>query len=139
MIIGYTTGVFDLFHIGHVNILRNAKSMCDKLIVGVSTDELAKYKNKIPIIPFHERIEVVNSCRYVDVTIPQKDMDKFKIWQKIKFNLLFVGDDWYESDKWKNIETKLESVGVKTIFYPYTEGVSSTLINKTLNQLRKDL
>jgi len=92
MIIGYTSGVFDLFHIGHLNILRNSKSMCDHLIVGVSTDELVyEYKKKWPIIPFLERVEILRHIRYVDTTIAQEDMDKMKMWRRLKFNIMFVG------------------------------------------------
>ncbi len=82
MITGYTTGVYDLFHIGHLNLLRNAKGMCDKLIVGVTTDDLVSYKNKIPVIPFEERLEIVRSVRYVDAAIPQISRDKYEAWQK---------------------------------------------------------
>ena len=108
MIIGYTSGVYDLFHIGHLNLLRNAKSMCDKLIVGVTTDELVRYKFKKSVIPFKERIEIVRSISFVDIAIPQSEIDKFKIWKKLKYNILFVGDDWYDNKKWKNYETKLK-------------------------------
>ena len=87
MIIGYTTGVFDLFHIGHLNILRRAREKCDKLIVGVTTDELLKvYKNKSPIIPFEERISIVKSIKYVDEVVPQENMDKLSHWDNLKFN-----------------------------------------------------
>ena len=104
-IIGYTTGVFDLFHIGHVNILRNAKTLCDKLIVGVTTDELMiEYKKKNTVIPYIERSEIVRSCKYVDLVIPQENMDKIEMWNKLKYNLMFVGDDWYQSKKWKEYE-----------------------------------
>ncbi len=96
MIIGYTTGVYDLFHIGHLRLLRNAKAMCDKLIVGVSTDELVSYKFKKVVIPFSERIEIVQSIRFVDAVIPQENMDKMEAWKKLKFDVMFVGDDWYE-------------------------------------------
>ena len=136
MIIGYTSGVYDLFHIGHLNMLRNAKSMCNKLIVGVTTDELVRYKFKKSVIPFKERIEIVRSISYVDTAIPQSEIDKFKIWKKLKYNILFVGDDWYDNKKWKNYETNLKKKKVKIIYFPYTKGTSS-LINSTLLKLRK--
>lgn len=136
MIIGYTSGVYDLFHIGHVNILRNAKSMCDKLIVGVTVDELVSYKGKQSVIPFHERIEVVRSCRYVDVAVPQRDMDKVEAVRKNHASYLFVGDDWYESEKWESYDKQLAKINCKVIYFPYTTGTSSTLINNTLNELR---
>ncbi len=136
MIIGYTSGVFDLFHIGHVNILRNAKAMCDKLVVGVTIDELVSYKGKQAVIPYHERIEVVRACRYVDVAVPQKNMDKAAAAKKNQASYLFVGDDWYETDKWKLHEKELAEVGCRVIYFPYTQGTSSTLINDTLKKLR---
>lgn len=136
--IGYTTGVFDLFHIGHLNILKNSKAMCDKLIVGVTVDELVKYKYKKSVIPFLERIEIVRSCKYVDLAIPQYDIDKVDTIKKIKANYLFVGDDWYKSKKWKDQENELKKINCKVIYFPYTKGTSSTLINKSLNKLRKN-
>ena len=136
MILGYTTGVFDLFHIGHLNLLRNAKGLCDKLIVGVSTDELVAYKNKKPVIPFCERIEIVRSIKYVDVAIPQYDLNKILAWEKLKFNKLFVGDDWYNSKKWDSFEFELDKRNVQIVYFSYTKGVSSTLINETLSKLR---
>lgn len=138
MVIGYTTGVFDLFHIGHLNLLRNAKSMCDKLVVGVTTDDLVSYKNKRAIIPFEERIEVVRSIKHVDAVIPQQSMDKMEIWRKIHFDMMFVGDDWFETNKWKDLEQEFISVGVRIVYFPYTKGTSSTLINDTLLKLRDD-
>jgi glycerol-3-phosphate cytidylyltransferase len=137
MIIGYTTGVYDLFHIGHLNLLRNAKSMCDRLIVGVSTDELVGYKFKRAVIPFPERMEVVRAIKYVDAVVPQEDMDKMAMWKRLKFDIMFVGDDWYESDKWEKLESDFSDVGVKIVYFPYTKGTSSTKINETLNKLRK--
>lgn len=137
MIIGYTSGVYDLFHVGHVNILRNAKSMCDKLIVGVTVDELVLYKGKQPVIPFYERIEVVRACKYVDVAIPQNNMDKAAAAQKNQADYLFVGDDWYNTDKWQEHEKNLALIGCKVIYFPYTQGTSSTLINQTLNDIRQ--
>ncbi|AOW77061.1 glycerol-3-phosphate cytidylyltransferase [Colwellia sp. PAMC 20917] len=138
MILGYTTGVFDLFHVGHVNLLRNAKAMCDKLVVGVTTDELVSYKNKKSVISFEERMEVVRSCRYVDAVIPQEDMDKFTQWEKIKFDVMFVGDDWFKSEKWEAIDNKFKEEGVRVVYFPYSKGTSSTLINNVLLDLRKD-
>ncbi len=137
-VLGYTTGVFDLFHIGHVNLLKNASSLCDKLIVGVTTDELVSYKHKRSVIPFEERLEIVQSCKYVDLAIPQTDLDKFTAWEKHRFNKLFVGDDWLGSDKWNIYETKLNEVDVQIVYLPYTKTTSSTLINQTLESLRKN-
>lgn len=137
MIIGYTTGVFDLFHIGHVNMLRNAKSLCDKLIVGVTVDDLVKYKGKKAVIPFNERVEVVRACKYVDVAVPQENMDKIDAWNRYKFDVMFVGDDWYKTDKWEQLDKEFSNIGVRIIYYPYTKGTSSTLVNETLEIIRK--
>ena len=136
IITGYTAGVFDLFHVGHLNILRNAKSYCDKLIVGVSTDELVLQKKTSSIIPFSERIEIVRSCKYVDIAIPQYSIDKIDIVKKIKADFLFVGDDWYKHKNWKSMELKLKKIHCQTIYFPYTKGISSTLINNILVQSR---
>lgn len=135
-IIGYTTGVFDLFHIGHLNLLKKAKSMCDKLIVGVSTDDLVLYKNKSPVIPFEERIEIVKAIKYVDEVVPQYNMNKFEAHKKYNFDVMFVGSDWQGTEKWNKIESDFKKIGVKVIYFPYTKGTSSTLINKTLKDLR---
>mgnify|MGYP001473966980 CR=1 FL=1 len=137
MIIGYTTGVFDLFHVGHLNLLKNAKALCDKLIVGVTTDELVSYKNKKAVIPFEERIEIVRNIKFVDAVIPQDSMDKLEACRKIKCDIMFVGDDWYGTDKWSKIEKKLEEKGVKIVYFPYTKGTSSTLINEILLEQRE--
>jgi len=136
-IIGYTTGVFDLFHIGHLNLLRNAKALCDKLIVGVTTDELVSYKHKKAIIPFIERCEIVRSIKYVDLVIPQENMDKYDAWKKLKYDIMFVGDDWHNTEKWNDIEEQFKKVGVKVVYFPYTQGTSSTLINNILLEQRK--
>ncbi len=136
MLLGYTSGVYDLFHIGHLNLLRNAKGMCDKLIVGVTTDELVSYKNKKSVIPHNERMEIVRSIKYVDAVIPQENMDKFAMWEKIKFDIMFVGDDWFQTPKWQEIEKKFRDVNVRIVYFPYTKGTSSTLINETLKKLR---
>lgn len=136
MVVGYTTGVYDLFHIGHLNMLKNAKGMCDKLIVGVTVDELVSYKHKKAVIPFEERIEIVRNIKCVDAAVPQETMDKVEAWKKLKYDVLFVGDDWYNSDKWNEYERQLNEVGVKIVYFPYTKGTSSTLINNTLQRLR---
>lgn len=138
IVIGYTCGVWDLFHIGHLNLLKNAKGLCDKLIVGVSVDELVEYKNKRAVIPFEERIEIVRSIKFVDAAVAQEDLDKYKMWEKLHFDVLFVGDDWYSTPSWKEMEEKFNKVGVRVIYFPYTKGTSSTLINQTLIKLRED-
>ena len=136
-IIGYTTGVFDLFHIGHLNLLRRAKEQCDYLIVGVSTDNLVEYKGKRSVIPFDERKAIVGAIKYVDEVVTQENMDKLGAWKKYHFDVMFVGDDWKGTDKWNKIETELNAVGVKVVYFPYTKGTSSTLINQTLIHLRE--
>ena len=136
MVIGYTSGVFDLFHIGHLNLLRNAKGMCDKLIVGVTADDLVRYKNKKAVIPHNERIEIVRAIEYVDSVVQQENMDKFEMWRKLKFDVMFVGDDWFDTQKWEEIEEKFKEVGVRIVYFPYTKGTSSTLLNDTLKKLR---
>ena len=136
MVIGYTTGVFDLFHHGHVNLLRNARALCDKLIVGVTIDELVSYKAKKAVIPFENRMDVVRGCRYADLVVAQDSMDKMDAHQKYKFDLVFVGDDWQGSDRWNEIDRKFADVGVRVIYLPYTKSVSSTLVNETLEKLR---
>ncbi len=135
--IGYTTGVFDLFHIGHLKLLRRAKEQCDYLIVGVSTDDLVEYKGKRSVIPFEERKEIVGAIKYVDEVVTQENMDKLGAWKKYHFDVMFVGDDWKGTDKWNKIETELNAVGVKVVYFPYTKGTSSTLINQTLIHLRE--
>jgi len=137
-IVGYTTGVYDLFHIGHLNILKNAKSMCDKLIVGVSTDDLVAYKHKKAVIPFEERLEIVNSIKYVDEVVTQENMDKLDAWKKLQFNVIFVGSDWENTDKWNNYEKEFDKVNVKIIYFPYTKGTSSTILNETLKKIRNE-
>ena len=138
VIIGYTTGVFDLFHVGHVRILKKAKSLCDKLIVGVSTDTVVKkYKNKKPIIPYSERVEVIKNSKYVDMVVPQNTLDKFISWKKLKYDIILVGDDWFASKKGRLLDKRFKELGVRIIYLPYTKKTSSTKINNILNQYRK--
>ncbi len=138
MVIGYTAGVYDLFHIGHLNLLKNAKGMCDKLIVGVTTDDLVLYKGKRALIPFDERIEIVRNIKYVDAAIPQYDMDKLTACKKLGATVLFVGDDWYNTDKWNKYEEEFQKEGIKIVYFPYTKGISSTILNNALKEARNN-
>lgn len=135
-IIGYTAGVFDLFHIGHLNLLKNAKGMCDKLIVGVTVDDLVQYKGKNSMIPYEDRAEIVRNIKYVDAVVPQEDMDKLKMCKKLGATYLFVGDDWYGTEKWNKYEEEFIKEGIKIIYFPYTKGISSTKITEALKQVR---
>lgn len=134
--IGYTTGVFDLFHIGHLNLLKRAREQCDYLIVGVSSDDLVAYKNKRAVIPFEERIQIVEAIRYVDKAVPQTNMNKMEAWRTYQFDVIFVGDDWKNTEKWNRFEEEFQKVGVDIVFFPYTRNTSSTLLNETLLKLR---
>lgn len=136
MIIGYTTGVFDLFHIGHLNLLKNAKGLCDKLIVGVTVDDLVTYKGKHALIPYEDRAEIVRSIKYVDAVVPQYDMDKLSACKKLGASILFVGDDWYNTEKWNKYEEEFSKEGIRIVYFPYTRGISSTKITETLKQIR---
>ena len=131
--VGYTTGVFDMFHIGHLNILRRAKEKCDYLIVGVSTDELVmEYKNKTPIIPFEERAEIVRSIDCVDRVIAQENRDKYAAWRELKFDVMFVGDDWKGKPLFMKVEEEFKKVGVDVVYFPYTKDTSSTILREKL-------
>jgi len=131
--IGYTTGVFDLFHIGHLNIIKSAKEQCDFLIVGVSTDEIVnEYKHKKPIISFSERVAIVEAIKYVDKVVPQTTMDKVEAWKILKFDALFHGDDWKGSPLYDKYKAEFEKVGVELVFLPHTDGTSSTELARKL-------
>lgn len=133
-IIGYTTGVFDMFHIGHLNILKRAKEQCDFLIVGVSTDEnVLNYKHKLPVIPYEDRAAIVEAIKYVDKVVPQKSMDKFEAWESLHFDKLFHGNDWKGSNMYNEVEEKLKHVGVKVVYFEYTKGVSSSMLREKKN------
>lgn len=129
--IGYTTGVFDMFHIGHLNILRRAKEQCEHLIVGVSTDEVVEsYKHHRPVIPFDDRIAIVKAIRYVDNVVPQESMDKFEAWQRIGFDVMFHGNEWKGTDLYNGYVEKFSAVGVDVVFLPHTDGISSTMLRE---------
>lgn len=134
MVIGYTTGVYDMFHIGHLNILRRAKEQCDYLVVGVSTDELVqKVKNKTPIIPFADRCEIVGAIKYVDKVVPQFDKNKMAAWEKYHFNKMFVGSDWKGTEAWNRFEEDFKPLGVEIVYLDHTDGISSTILREIIN------
>lgn len=129
--IGYTTGVFDMFHIGHLNILRRAKEQCEHLIVGVSTDEVVEsYKHHKPVIPFEQRIAIVEACRYVDEVVAQVSMDKFEAWKVLKYNAMFHGSEWKGTDLYNDYEKKFAKVGVEIVYLTPTAGISSTMLRE---------
>lgn len=135
-IIGYTTGVFDLFHIGHLNILKKAKENCDYLIVGVTTDEeVERVKNKRPIIPYQERAEIVKAIKYVDEVVPEEDTDKLKAAEAIQFNRIFKGDDWRGTPKWNRYEEEFGKKDIDVVYFEYTKGTSSTHLRNVLDSI----
>lgn len=137
--IGYTTGVFDMFHIGHLNILKKAKEQCEYLIVGVSTDEnVISYKHKKPVIPFEQRIAIVEAIKYVDEVVPQENMDKFDAWKRLHFDAIFHGNDWKGSQMYDDLEKQLSTVGCDMVFLPHTEGISSTMLKPEVNKAISD-
>lgn len=133
--IGYTTGVFDMFHIGHLNVLQRAKEMCDYLIVGVSTDECVEdYKHKKPVIPYAQRAAVVSAIRYVDEVVPQATMDKMEFLRHRHFDVMFHGDDWKGTELYKRYEEEFAKYGAVIEYLPHTEGVSSTMLRPNENK-----
>ena len=137
-IVGYTAGVYDMFHIGHLNVIKNAKNRCDFLIVGVSTDEVVEQnKNKKPIIPFHERVAIVEAIKYVDKVIPQERYDiegKIETVINNRIDVMFVGSDWQGTEKWNKIEEELAKIGCKVVYLPHTDGISSTLLRDKIRK-----
>lgn len=127
-----------MFHIGHLNILKKAKENCDYLIVGVTTDELVSYKNTKAIIPHEERMEIVESIKYVDKVVSQNTMDKMEAWNKYKFDVMFVGSDWKGTEKWNKFEKEFVEVGVDILYFPYTKGTSSTKLRGVLEKIMNE-
>ena len=127
--IGYTQGVYDMFHIGHLNLINRAKEQCDHLIVGVNSDELVKsYKNKETVIKAQERAEIVLNLKAVDECIIVNTLDKMTLCQQLGFDAIFIGDDWYGNPRWMQTKEDLEKIGVDVVFLPHTDGVSSTIL-----------
>lgn len=136
MVIGYTTGVYDMFHISHLNVIRRAKEQSDYLIVGVSTDELVQHdKNKKPVIPYEERAAIVEALKYVDRVVPQPDKNKVGAWEKYHFNKMFVGDDWKGTETWDRIEEQFKPLGVEIVYLPHTDGISSTKLTGVIKKM----
>lgn len=129
MKVGYTQGVFDMFHIGHLNLLNNARSQCDRLIVGVNSDELVKsYKNKVPVVCEQIRKTIVENIKSVDQAYVVDTLDKVEIRKEIPFDVIFIGDDWKGSQRWKDTQQMLKEYGVDVVFLPYTQDISSTIL-----------
>ncbi len=130
--IGYTSGVYDMFHVGHLNLLKRAKEQCDYLIVAVTTDELTSYKNKTAVIPFEDRFQIVEAIKYVDQVVPQVNMNKMEAWEKYHFDAMFVGDDWKGTEKWNKLEKDFSEIGVDIVYFSYTKKVSSTMLREKI-------
>lgn len=131
--VGYVPGVFDLFHIGHLNILRAARARCDRLVVGVATDEsLTRMKGRAPVVPHAERMEIVSSLRFVDTVVADVSVDKRVAWRAYPFDVLFKGTDWLGTPKGARLESELREVGAKVVYLPYTSSTSSTMLRAFL-------
>ena len=132
-VIGYTQETYDMFHIGHLNLIKNAKKHCDYLVVGVNTDELVEsYKNKRPIVPLAERIEIVRAIRYVDEVIVTDTLDKRAAWDKLHFDEIYIGDDWKGNARWEATGREMEALGARLVYLPYTKDTSSTMLREKL-------
>lgn len=133
MKIGYTSGVFDLFHVGHLNLLEKAKANCDYLIVGVCSDRLAlDLKGKLPVINMVDRIRVVKSLKCVDRVVVESVDNKLLFWNALKFNIIFKGSDWKGTAKWVGLQKQFKDLGVEVKFFPYTKKISSSLLRGKL-------
>jgi glycerol-3-phosphate cytidylyltransferase len=136
MRVGYAPGVFDLFHIGHLNILRHAATLCDRLVVGVVSDEMAvRAKGVTPVIPLAERLEIIRSLRMVDEAVPETVPEKLQVWQELRFDVIFKGDDWKGTPKGAKLESDFAQVGVEVVYFPYTVHTSSTMLREVLTRM----
>jgi glycerol-3-phosphate cytidylyltransferase len=135
MRVGYAPGVYDLFHIGHLNVLRNARAQCDRLIAGVVTDELSqRAKGMWPVVPFDERLEIVASIRYVDEAVAEDVPHKLEMWERLRFDVIIKGDDWKGTDRGDKLESDFAAVGVEVAYVPYTKRTSSTMLRQVLQR-----
>ena len=136
--IGYAPGAFDLFHVGHLNLLKRAKSQCDFLIAGVVSDEVLKVqKGIVPVVPLAERLEIVRQVRYVDEAVAAVVIDKLEIWRHLKFNVFFKGDDWLGTEKGQELDRVFAAVGVWVVYFPYTSTTSSTALRRALESINR--
>ena len=134
--VGYAPGAYDLFHIGHLNLLRHARSRCDYLVAGVVSDEMAeRAKGRPPVVPLIERLEIVRSLRFVDAAFVETVPDKLETWKQVRFDVLFKGDDWRGTEKGIRLEREFAAVGVEVVYFPYTMTTSSTQLRKALAAL----
>jgi glycerol-3-phosphate cytidylyltransferase len=134
--IGYAAGAFDLFHVGHLNILKHAKSQCDFLIAGVVSDEmLEQNKGVTPVIPLAERLEIVRNIRFVDDAVAETVPNKLDMWRELKFDVFFKGDDWRGTSKGEKLEREFGAVGVEVVYFPYTLTTSSTALRLALDSI----
>jgi glycerol-3-phosphate cytidylyltransferase len=134
--VGYAPGVYDLFHVGHLNILRHARSRCDFLVAGVVSDAMAeRAKGRRPVVPLVERLEIVRSVRYVDAAFVETGPDKLATWRQVRFDVLFKGDDWRGTEKGLRLERDFAAVGVEIVYFPYTVRTSSTELRRALDAL----
>jgi glycerol-3-phosphate cytidylyltransferase len=136
MRVGYAPGVFDLFHVGHLNILRHAATLCDRLVVGVVSDEMAvRAKGITPVIPLAERLEIIRSLRMVDEAVPETVPEKLQVWEELRFDVIFKGDDWKNTPKGEKLESDFARVGVEVVYFPYTVHTSSTMLREVLTRM----
>jgi glycerol-3-phosphate cytidylyltransferase len=133
--VGYAPGVYDLFHVGHLNMLRNARDHCDRLIAGVVSDEMAqRIKGNRPVVPLEERLEIVAAIRYVDEAVAEDVPHKLDMWERLHFDVIVKGDDWRGTDRGDKLESDFGAVGVDVAYVPYTRRTSSTLLRRLLER-----
>ena len=131
--IGYTDGVYDMFHVGHLNMIEQAKSQCEQLIVGVHADEVVYgYKNRYPVICEADRCRIVGAIKGVDKAVINDTRDKRTLWERYHFDVIFIGDDWKDTERWKNFEKMFSELNVEVVYLPYTQGISTTYIREKL-------
>ena len=137
--IGYTQGTFDMFHIGHLNLLHQAKDLCEELIVGVNTDQLVnEYKHKVPVVKERDRAAIIGELRCVDKVLLCNTLDKIDAWQRLHFDAVFIGSDWKGNERWKQTESDLKPLGAEVVYLRHTDGVSSSLLREKENEKIED-